>query len=58
MQYLLTKVTIQHLYIYNINNYVERKKLDKIRERFFSLKGPGEPQEQHDHGHAQEVLHL
>ena len=23
----------------------------------FELKGPGEPQEQHDHGHAQEVLH-
>ena len=22
----------------------------------FELKGPGEPQEQHDHGHAQEVL--
>ena len=24
----------------------------------FELKGPGEPQEQHDHGYAQEVLHL
>ena len=22
------------------------------------FKGPGEPQEQHDHEHAQEVLHL
>ena len=24
----------------------------------FEFKGPGEPQEQHDHGHAQEVLYL